>query len=97
MRAHIHRFALPVLILGTPLGVGAQGEIRGRVLTDSGRSPVAAAELKLLALTITATSDSTGRFVLSGIPKGDHLLVVRAVGFSADTSDVAFSSNETLL
>ena len=76
--------------------LSAQGEIRGRVLADSTGVPVGGAELRLLGLSSNVTSDSAGRFALAGIPTGGHLLVVRAVGFAADTSEVEFSSNETL-
>jgi hypothetical protein len=82
------------LLLAAPLG--AQGTIRGRVLADSGGAPVGGAELRLLGLPGRATADSSGRFSFTGIPKGGHVLVVSAVGFAADTSEVEFASNETL-
>jgi hypothetical protein len=92
----VSRLSLVSLLASAPIEAAAQGEIRGRVLADTGRFAVAGAELRLLGFAITATTDSAGRFVLSGIPKGEHLLVVRAVGFGADTSDVTFSANEML-
>jgi len=85
------------------LGVGrvaAQSVIRGRVVADSGKRPIAGAEVVIAAAGQTARSDPVGRFTLGGLPAGRLAIRIRAVGFkpldleadigAADTVDVDF-------
>lgn len=76
---------------------GAQGEIAGRVMTrDSLRRPVAGAEAGLPALRLGAVTDSSGRYRLKGIPRGTHLLVMRAIGFRPESSNVTIDGDEVV-
>jgi hypothetical protein len=75
----------------------AQGEIAGRVVTaDSGRRPVQAAEASIAKLGRTAMSDSSGRFRLRDVPPGEHLLVLRAIGFKSESSKVFIDRDEVV-
>jgi hypothetical protein len=75
----------------------AQGEISGRVVVaDSTRAPVKGAELSMPRLRLNAVSDSAGRFRLTGIPAGDHVVVLRAVGFRTESSTVAIDRDEVV-
>lgn len=75
----------------------AQGEISGRVTTsDSTRVPVAGAEVVIPRLQRTAASDSLGRFRLKDLPTGVHLVVIRAVGFRAESSTVSLQKDDVL-
>ena len=67
----------------------AQGEISGRVTTsDSSRAPVAGAEAVITRLRRSATTDSLGRFRMKDLPAGLHVIVIRAIGFRAESSKV---------
>ncbi len=84
-----------------PLPALGQSVVRGRVVSDSGRSPIAGAEIVVTAPSRVARSDAAGRFVLSDLPAATVTLRVRAVGFKPleleaeigpkDTVDVEFS------
>jgi hypothetical protein len=75
----------------------AQGEISGRVSTaDSLRVPVAGAEAVIPRLQLSVVTDSLGRFRLKDLPSGVHVLVVRAVGFRAESSTVALQRDDVL-
>ncbi len=89
--------AVAVLVLsGFPLAAASQGSIAGRVLSDSTRAPIAAAELSIAGATARAVTDSTGRFVLRGVPAGRRFLVTRALGFRPDTSQVELFDDESV-
>jgi hypothetical protein len=74
----------------------SQGSIAGRVLADSSRAPVVAAELIIAGTAARAITDSAGRFVLRDVPGGRRLLVARALGFRPDTSEVELFDDESL-
>jgi hypothetical protein len=75
----------------------AQGEISGRVSTaDSLRVPVAGAEAVIPRLQLSVVTDSLGRFRLKDLPSGVHVLVVRAVGFRAESSTVSLQRDDVL-
>jgi hypothetical protein len=75
----------------------AQGEISGRVSTaDSLRLPVAGAEAVVPRLQLGVVTDSLGRFRLKDLPAGVHVLVVRAVGFRAESSTVSLQRDDVL-
>lgn len=85
-----------LLASGFPLIVEAQGSIAGRVLTDSTRVPIPAAELIIAGASRQAVSDSAGRFVLRDLPSGTLVLITRAPGFRPDTSRVELFDDESV-
>ena len=75
----------------------AQGEISGRVMvSDSSRSLIQGAEASILKLGRTVLSDSSGRFRLKDVPRGRHLLMVRAGGFRPESSMVTMDFDEVV-
>jgi len=75
----------------------AQGEISGRVVAaDSGRPPVQGVEATIAKLGRTATSDSSGRFRFKDMPPGEHVLVLRAIGFKSESSKVFIDRDEVV-
>jgi hypothetical protein len=93
----ILRVASVVFSLGLARGAQAQGEVSGRVLAaDSGRAPVQGAEASIAKLGRTALSDSSGRFRLKDVPPGEHVLVVRAIGFESESSLVFIDREEVV-
>jgi iron complex outermembrane receptor protein len=70
-----------LLILGATAARAQEGStVAGVVLSVKG-VPVADASVGIPALARYATSDSAGRFRLSGIKLGSHLVEARAIGF----------------
>ena len=87
--------ALLMLLLSR--GALAQGEVSGRVMAaDSGRPPVPGAEASIPKLGRTVMSDSSGRFSLKNVPRGEHLMVIRAIGFKAESSTVFIDRDEVV-
>ena len=85
------------LVLVVPRVASAQGELQGRVLADSGRRTLANAEVSIPKLGLNARSDSSGRYRLQQVPRGDHLVVTRAVGFKPDSVIAEFDGDEALV
>jgi len=97
------RHSLVVLVVAAALLPGlagrasAQGEIAGRVVvSDSGRPIVQGAEVSIRRLGKSALSDSSGRFRLKDVPPGQHVVVMRAIGFRAESSTVTIESDEVV-
>lgn len=70
----------------------AQGSLfTGRVLVDSVRTPLAGAEVILPTLTQTQRANELGEFRFTGIPAGEHVVLVRMPGYApkVDTIEVA--------
>jgi hypothetical protein len=93
----IHTLSVLALLVGASELAGAQAELQGRVFADSGRRPLANAEVAIARLDLRVSSDSLGRYRLQRIPRGEHVVVTRAVGFRPDTAVTAFDGDETLI
>lgn len=72
----------------------ATSSLAGTVLADSSERPIANAEVIVAALELRTRSDSTGAFVLSGIAPGRHMVVFRAVGYEALSTEMTFAAGE---
>ena len=88
---------LPLLLVLTATDANGQAELQGRVLTHGSRRPVANAEVAVPRLEVRAVTDSLGRYHLSGLPPGEHIVVTRATGFRPDSSVTALDGDETLV
>ena len=90
--------ALVALLIATPPSNAlAQGEITGRVLAaDSGRPPVVGAEIVIAKAQKRVLTDSAGRFRFRDLPVGEHLVMLRAVGFGAESSKVMVNPDESV-
>ena len=85
-----------LLVLTATEAIG-QSELQGRVLADGSRRPVANAEVAVPRLELRTVTDSLGRYRLSNVPPGAHLVVTRAVGYRPDSALTTFDGDETLI
>ena len=87
-----------MLAVTCPASVGtAQSVLLGSVIVDSDASPtLAGAEITIPALNLSARTDSLGRFLFKGIPKGVFRINVRRVGYNAIAINGRFSGTDTL-
>src|SRR5688572_2779414 len=86
-----------LVIAMSPSNAVAQGEITGRVLAaDSGRPPVAGAEVSIAKAQKRVVTDSAGRFRLRDVPVGEHFVMLRAIGFGAESSKVMVNPDESV-
>jgi hypothetical protein len=76
--------------------VAAQSVIRGRVVADSGKRPIAGAEVVVMAGGQMARSDAEGRFTLGGLPAGRLSIRIRAVGFKPLDLDADIGAADTV-
>ena len=64
------------------------GRVRGRVVADSGGSPIADAEVLIAAIGRRVRTDSLGRYDFPNLPSGSVLVQVRAMGFRSESTSV---------
>jgi len=64
------------------------GRVRGRVVADSGGTPIVDAEVQIAAIGRRVRTDSLGRYDLPNLPSGSVLVLVRAIGFRAESTAV---------
>ncbi|MFI5243966.1 MAG: carboxypeptidase regulatory-like domain-containing protein [Gemmatimonadales bacterium] len=87
-----------VMHLAAPMLARAQGDLEGRVFaTDSGRRALAGAHVQFPAVNRAATADSTGRFAITDIPAGRHLVVVGKLGFRPESAFVMIPEGQVLV
>lgn len=79
-------------IIWSTLAAGQSHSIPGRVSHQG--TPVPFANLWIPALNAGTAADSSGRFTLTGIPPGRHMLRVTAVGYQALELHVEAGSNK---
>lgn len=73
---------LAIAVPGAPGALAAQsGSIRGAV-TDSSGGAVVGATVSVDGTTLRAATTASGRYSLRGVPSGNRLLRVRAIGFA---------------
>lgn len=83
-------------VLAAPLtGAGAQAtsELSGRVTDRSTGKPIPNADVIVLATTRSATTDSSGRYLITGMLPGMYRMVVRAPNFPALQLRVAINGD----
>ena len=77
--------------------LGAQtGVVAGRVLDAKSERPLAGAVVEVPLLRRTVTTDSSGSFRLTALADGEHLLRIRAIGFSPTTVAVRLAPGDSL-
>jgi hypothetical protein len=74
-----------------------QAVLRGRVVSDRDRSPLAGAELLLPALERAVRTPADGSFHLAELPAGTMHLLVRSIGFKPRSYEYTLQPGDTLL
>ncbi len=85
------------MLLALPVALLAQGDLEGRVTTDAGRVPVPRAIVRLPVLGRATTSDSLGRFTFVDVASGEQLIVIRALGYDAESTKVSIPESQRLV
>lgn len=98
MPKRIARIAVTVIASTLfPSVVLAQAELQGHVFSETGRRPLVNAGVSVPKLNLHASTDSLGRYRLQNIPRGEHLVITRAVGFRPDSALTSFDGDEALV
>ena len=90
------RWLLP-LLLTTSIAYAQAGKalITGLVADSSGAA-LQGASVRLLPLTVTATTNSVGEFMLPEVPAGHYMLTVSFVGFQTWSKEIDLTGGQTL-
>ena len=76
--------------------VVATASLTGSVLTDTAGTPLNNAEVTITDLRRSVTTDRRGRFRLSEIPSGEHLVSIRHVGYAPFITAMVFEPNRAV-
>lgn len=74
--------------------VATSASLSGKVLADSTDVAIASAEVSFPNLKLTARTDSSGRFLVSGVPGGAHAVIVRRIGYEPVAATLTFRNAE---
>ncbi|MDQ6611204.1 MAG: carboxypeptidase regulatory-like domain-containing protein, partial [Gemmatimonadota bacterium] len=88
------RFARADLVMTSDVNPNAV--FTGFVVSDSTQVPVVDAEVLLTDLSRSVFTNAIGGFRFNDIPAGTHKVLIRRVGFSPVTAQVAFVANQTV-
>lgn len=62
-----------------------RGHLQGQVISAEDGNPVTSAEVRLEGTDLGALTDLQGRYRIRDMPPGEHVLVIRSLGFAART------------
>ncbi|AGA80514.1 TonB-dependent siderophore receptor [Echinicola vietnamensis DSM 17526] len=89
-------FIMYIIVLGgtfSSLAQQGQSSVHGKI-TDNDGLPISYANVYFKELDKGALSDGKGAFVVEGLPRGNHQLLVSHIGFGKRTVQVALKSGE---
>ncbi len=87
----MHRFVAGILVAVVAPVAAAQRVVARTapklvgVVTDTARQPLRGVQVSVAGTSLTTTTDSAGRFVLTGLPAGPLRIAFRRLGFAPDT------------
>ena len=93
------RFTVRLVLLTfapAAIALAQGGELQGRVLGNSSRTPLSGAQATLPALGLSALTDAAGKFRIANIRPGEHILVLKAAGFSPETTFVRVDADAVI-
>ena len=97
------RKAIPVAGLAVAVALAFAGPLSAQTGTISGSVqeagtalPLAGAQVSVAAEGVGNVSNANGRFVLLGIPAGNHVLEIRYIGYRTENRDVTVVADETV-
>ena len=70
--------------------------IRGTVLDYGTRAPIVGAQVQLVGSEFMATTDTAGRFGMTGVPPGRQVIQVDQLGYASRVDSLTVFSNEAL-
>lgn len=76
---------LALLLPGAAAAQAGTGRILGRVVSAQTGEPLAAVQVSIPSISRGTLSDAGGRYLLTGVPAGSHVLVARSLGYATKT------------
>lgn len=90
------KFIVWVISACLPLAMHAQFELKGRVVEQDGRLPLAGAHIQLSTTPMKQVADLQGMFRFNNVPAGTHLLRISYVGFEMKEVSVLIANNREI-
>src|SRR5437879_8107893 len=75
----------PLRAAPAPSTPGDSAALAGQVIASETRAPIGGATVQMMGTRLMTTTDSAGRFALTGLPPGVVMLAVRASGYARGT------------
>jgi len=84
------------LLSGIPTFAQEKGAIKGKIIEQSTKRPLAGATVAVKDYPFSVSTDSAGVFLLSNIPAGNHTLIITNIGFQPRTlNDIPVTIGKT--
>lgn len=84
----------PATAVESRSGVSAAGGVEGRVIDKKNGHGVANAQVTVQGTALGATTDKDGKFRIENVPAGAQRLLVRRIGYQAETVPLALEGKE---
>jgi len=79
----VFRSFVPTILLLAATNVMADSQLRGKVTDAETNRPLVSAEVRIVELGRRVTTDSSGNYIVQGVPAGNYTLAVTYVGYDA--------------
>ena len=86
--------AVALLAIAATTAAAQTGTLVGMVLVDGVERPITGADVVIGGTGLEARTDSAGRFTVAGVPRGNHVVGVRALGFAPGAWKITFTDGE---
>lgn len=83
-----------MLAAGSPLRA-QQGTIVGRAVDETSDAPLAGTQISVLGTSLGGLADAEGRFIIRGVPAGEHRVRATLIGYSPRTQTVTVQAGGT--
>lgn len=93
LSAHVAAPAVTASTAAGPRAVRQTGVVVGTVADASTRAPLVSVEVRLPGAQLAARTDTAGRFHIAGVPRGTQAIVVRRLGYVADSAEVEVTAD----
>jgi len=89
-------FSVGSVFLWSMTSLAAQSVVAGTVRQDSSRRPLAGVEVVMEKPKRQTVTDAAGHFAFESIPKGDHVVLLRSVGYRPARYKVRVAESDTV-
>lgn len=95
MKLRILRFTLLLFITCTSINFAQSGEVTGKITDGSDGSALWGTNIMIAGTSIGTTTDMEGKYRLSRVPVGNHIIVFKYLGYRTDSVKVVVLSGKT--
>ena len=88
-------FVLALLFTATIAAEAQTGTVRGQVVDEGTRQPLAGAQIFIPDTRLGALTNASGAFLLVNVPEGTHQLRVQMIGYGGQSQTVVVAAGET--